>query len=70
MFCKVDLLGPEVLYRVELLCRVMSESYWNHCGPYLILEPLELINTSHGSYEVVLWSYIMPIFDYDFNKLI
>ena len=28
MFCKVDLLGLEVSYRVELLCRVISEPLW------------------------------------------
>ena len=46
MFCKVDLLGPEVLYRVELLyVRVISEPLW----PIFDSKPLELINISHGS---------------------
>ena len=54
----------------DLLCRNMSESYWDHVRLIFDFRATRADKYfSLESYEVVLWSYVRPIFDYNFNKL-
>ena len=47
----------------DLLCRIMSESYWGYVWPIFDSRATRADKYfSLESYEVVLWSYVRPIF--------
>ena len=47
----------------DLLCRIMSESYWDYVRSIFDSRATRADKYfSLESYEVVLWSYVRPIF--------